>query len=213
MELSVLKKIVYLTVLLGIIAGALYWYNNKQVGLPLVDETTNLQEDLKTLQSNTLSSNNLEDTSSIGLLLKDFILSQGEKGYTLWRLKATAGNMSKINNVFIVETPALTYNMEDGSLLTVISHKGDIDQNDKTMRFIDDVVVTHSDQKITGELLVYDGNTKTMTFPEQAHFKDPQVSGAADTIIWHIDSKVIEGTGNVSVTFDSNDMVKKKPKK
>ena len=76
------------------------------------------------------------------------------------------------------------------------------------MRFIDNVHVQHNDQKLSGELLVYDGNEKTMTFPEQAFFKDSQVEGSANVVIWHIDSRLIEGQGNIHVVFESSDIMK-----
>lgn len=175
-------------------------------------EKTSLKDDLKTIQNNAMEMTDeaLDDTSSVSLLLKNFILSQGEQGHTLWRLKATFGNMSKKNNVFYVETPALVYSMDDGTELHVVSLTGDVDQSNKIMRFIDDVVVTHNDQRLSGDLLVYDGNNKTMTFPDRAFFQDMQSKGAADTVIWHIDTRIIEGEGNIQVTFTTQKDLKSK---
>lgn len=206
-----LKKIVYLTSTVIILGLAVYWYTN-HYGDPLVENTEKLKEEVKTLQedASAMTDGTLENPSAVSLLVKSFVLSQGEKGFTLWRLTASAGNMSKKGSIFTVESPFLAYNMDDGSQLTVVSKSGDIDQANKKMRFIDDVTVKHKDQNLSGELLVYDGNEKTMTFPDPASFADSQVSGSADKVVWFIDSRLIEGTGNIHVTFSSPKELKSK---
>ncbi len=193
-----------------ILGVSTYWYFTEQEHSPLLDEAQAVKEDFEKIQENPalLAEEALENPSAVTLLLKDFILSQGEEGITLWRLTAKAGNMSKVNNLFIVDKPTLVYTMDDGSKLSVNSVKGDVEQSQKKMRFIDNVHVQHNDQKLSGELLVYDGNEKTMTFPEQAFFKDSQVEGSANVVIWHIDSRLIEGQGNIHVVFESSDIMK-----
>lgn len=207
-----LKKGIYLFCFALILGALYYWHVTSQEHVPLLDEAQTVQEDIKKIQENPalLTDDTLENPSAISLLLKEFILSQGEQGHTLWRLTAKAGNMSKVNNVFIVETPSLVYHMDDGSELTVASIKGDINQSNKKMRFITDVVVNHKDQKLSGDLLVYDGTEKTMTFPDQAFFKDSQVEGSANRVTWFIDTRIIEGEGDIHVIFESTDALKSK---
>ena len=70
--------------------------------------------------------------------------------------------------------------------------------------------MNHKDQKLSGDLLVYDGNEKTMTFPDQAFFKDSQVEGSANRVTWFIDTRIIEGEGDIHVIFESADALKSK---
>ena len=205
-----LKKVLTFVCLVLFLGGPAYWYFTTQEHASLLNEAQSVKEDIEKIQENPtlLAEEALDNPSAVSLLLKDFILSQGEEGITLWRLTAKAGNMSKINNLFVVDKPTLVYTMDDGSKLSVNSVKGDIAQSQKKMRFVDNVVVQHNDQELSGELLVYDGNEKTMTFPEQAFFKDSQVEGSANVVIWHIDSRRIEGQGNIHVVFESSDIMK-----
>ena len=205
-----LKRVLTFACLIFVLGAGAYWYFIEQEHAPMLDEAQSVKKNIEKIQEDPtkFTEETLENSSAVSLLLKNFILSQGDKGLTLWRLTAKAGNMSKIDNLFVVDTPTLVYSMDDGSELHVNSRKGDVEQSKKIMRFVDDVVVQHKDQEITGELLVYDGNTKTMTFPEQAFFKDSQAEGSSDLVIWHINTRIIEGQGNVHVVFESSDLMK-----
>lgn len=144
----------------------------------------------------------------VDLAIKTISLSQGEGGFELWRLKAEWANMRRSDDLIIVEQPRLTYNMrEEGQVLYVQSRTGDIYQKDQILRFIDDVHVTQENKIITSSLLVYNGNEKTMTFPQGCQFIDTGVAGSADTLVWHIDSQRIVGEGNIDVLLEGSSTV------
>ena len=143
-------------------------------------------------------------SSALDLALKSISLSQGEGGVELWRLKAEWGSMQKREDMIFLEQPRLTYFMkEDGKSMHVRSDKGDIQQKKQVMRFIDNVRVTQGETLLTGKLLVYDGAPKTMTMPEGAELSDTGVAGVCNHLIWHIDERRIETTGNIVVHFNS----------
>lgn len=149
-----------------------------------------------------LGLNSGEAEEAIALAVKTISLSQGEGGFELWRLKAEWANLRRNNDVIVVEEPKLTYNMrEQGKLLFVESRTGDVDQKAQILRFIDNVRVTQENKRLTGDMLVYNGKDKTMTFPVGCTFKDADMSGSADTLVWHIDRQLIEGNGNITVSF------------
>lgn len=144
------------------------------------------------------------DDETLDLALKGLLLSQGEGGLEVWRLKATWANVRKEEDKIVLEEPRLVYFMhDDGKTLHVQAQHGDIKQKKQLLRFMDNVLVTQDDKKITGSLLVYDGLDKIMSFPEGGVFSGTGVSGNAKEISWDIDRKLIIGAGGVSVSFDS----------
>lgn len=146
-----------------------------------------------------------DEELTVGLALKSFILNQGEAGATLWRLNATAGNMVEEDGVLIIDQPELIYYMPpDNEELHVVSDKGDITQKTKILRFIDNVNASHKDGIMRGELLVYNGTAKTMSFPSHGTFESETIQGEADEVIWHIDTRIIEGIGQVDAHFTSS---------
>lgn len=142
---------------------------------------------------------------AVDLAIKTISLSQGEGGFELWRLKAEWANLRKRDDTIIVEQPRLTYNMrEEGKVLFVESRTGDINQKTQVLRFIEDVRVTQENKIMTGSLLVYDGDDKTMTFPQGCEFLDTGVSGSANSLVWHIDRQFIEGEGDINVLLEGS---------
>lgn len=147
-----------------------------------------------------------ETQGAFDLALKTITLSQGEGGFELWRLKAEWANLHKKDDRIVVEQPRLTYFMrEDGKILHVFSDTGDVDQKTQILRFIDNVRVTQESKLITGELLVYNGNEKTMTFPQGCAFEDTSVRGSARELVWHIERQLIEAEGDIYVFLSSPD--------
>ncbi|MDR3175840.1 MAG: LPS export ABC transporter periplasmic protein LptC [Desulfovibrio sp.] len=143
-----------------------------------------------------------DEDAALNLDIKTVLLSQGEGGIELWRLKATWAKLLKHNDLIIVEAPNLTYFMkEEGKTLLVISKTGDIEQKSRIIRFIDNVRVTQDDKLFTGDLLVYNGTQKSMLFPSGVDFSDAGINARADSLIWLIDQKFITAMGNVSVEF------------
>ena len=140
---------------------------------------------------------------ALELAMKTITLSQGEGGFELWRLKAEWASLHKQEDSILVEQPRLTYFMkDDGKNLYVQSVRGDVNQKTQILRFVDDVQVSQDAKHLKGALLVYNGNEKTMTLPQGAVFADNGIEGTADFLVWHIDHKFIEATGNIRVDFE-----------
>lgn len=147
----------------------------------------------------------LSNEKGLDLALKTISLTQGEGGFELWRLKAEWANMYKEGGLIFVEEPRLTYFMrEEGKILYVQSKKGDIEQKSHIIRFIDEVQMTQDDKIMVGDLLVYNGTSKSMTFPQGGSFNATGVDGSADRFVWHIDRQHIEGIGSVKVFLEGN---------
>lgn len=140
--------------------------------------------------------------NGVDLALKSILLSQGEGGFELWRLKAEWANIQKTDERVIVEQPRLTYFMRDGgSPLQVESVSGIIEQKTETLQFIDAVRVNQDEKLITSDRLVYDGKEKTMSFPSGGDFFDAGVSGTAGHLVWRLMDKRIEASGGVAIHF------------
>ena len=143
------------------------------------------------------------EPNALDLALKTITLSQGEGGLELWRLKAEWANIQKENDQIFLIKPRLTYFMEDGKILYVESDTGDVDQKNQILRFIDTVRITQEDKLLTGNLLVYNGTAKTMTMPLGAELTATGVDGRGNRLVWHIDTKIIETTGDILVHMES----------
>jgi hypothetical protein len=140
--------------------------------------------------------------TDLQLALKSINLSQGEGGFELWRLKAEWATMRKRDETVLVEKPQLTYFIKDGgSPLLVQSAEGSIDQKAGVLRFLDTVRVSRDTKLLTSDMLVYQGDNKTMTFPFGGEFSDTGVAGSAGHLVWRIDEKRIDASGGVSVQF------------
>jgi lipopolysaccharide assembly outer membrane protein LptD (OstA) len=157
-----------------------------------------LQEELhKAMESAT------KDSDSVSLALKAITLSQGEGGLEVWRLKASWAGMTQEEGRITVEKPRLTYYMPpDNKELYVTANTGDIDQKNRILRFVGDVVASLNDRSLTGALLVYNGTAKTMTFPDGALFQEPGMTGGAQHVTWHVDDRTVTAEGDVNVLFD-----------
>lgn len=144
------------------------------------------------------------DENTLDQSLKSISLSQGEGGFEIWRLKAEWANVMQQGDRILVEKPKLTYfdKGNEGKPLYVNSDRGDIEQKTQILRFVDNVRILQEDRQLDGELLIYNGTAKTMTFPEGARFTGADMSGKANHIVWRIDSKIILGTGGINVFFD-----------
>lgn len=146
-------------------------------------------------------------SDNLDLALQNISLSQGESGFELWRLKAEWANMRKEADIIVVDEPRLTYFMkeEDAPPLLVNSHTGEVEQKKQLLRFMEDVHVRQEGKHIAGEVLVYNGADKTMTFPDGGVFTDTGVWGTGRRLIWYIDAKVITAEGDVSISFNQQE--------
>lgn len=144
------------------------------------------------------------DEDKLDQTLKTINLSQGEGGFEIWRLKAEWANVMQQGERIIVDNPRLTYLSKTGDAtpLYVNSQRGDVVQKSQILRFIDNVRIMQDDKVMKGDLLIYNGTAKTMTFPDGGHFTDTGMQGDAAHIVWALDQKTIVGEGGVHVFFE-----------
>ena len=163
-------------------------------------ETNDLPKQIPAVQDESSPQN-----SGIDLAIKSFLLSQGEDGSTLWRLKAISGTMHKESDLILIDQPALVYYLPpDNDELFVSSDRGEVVQAAKRIRFLGNVVLRHGGSTITSDELVYDGNTKTMEIPHGGFLLGERNSGRADRIVWHLDTRILRCEGSVETTFLSH---------
>lgn len=142
--------------------------------------------------------------AGVDLLLKTMEITQGEKGLRLWRLETTWANMDKEDGLITVQKPRLVYYMPpDNKELVVTSEHGDVDQTAGILRFVSNVNATFEGRTVTGNLLVYNGTSRSMTFPDGGRFTGAGMQGSADKVVWQMGKNEIEAESNVHVIFES----------
>jgi LPS export ABC transporter protein LptC len=148
-------------------------------------------------------SSDLKNEAALDLALKNISLSQGEGGAELWRLKAEWAGLQKSDDLLVVEKPRLTYFMkEDGKIMYVSSENGNIERKTHIIRFIDNVHISQDDKTFDGELLIYNGTQKIMSFPGGGKFSGKGLRGSAETITWFLDRRQVTAQGGVAVYFE-----------
>lgn len=149
----------------------------------------------------------------LDLALKGISLSQGENGFEIWRLKAEWANLEKQDDTVITKQPRLTYFMKDGkNSLSVEADSGEVNQKTQILRFVHSVRAMQDDKQLSGELLVYNGEDKTMRMPEGGKFTASGMAGSCSSITWHIEENRIEATGGVSIFMAMPDKTDDKKK-
>lgn len=136
---------------------------------------------------------------AVGVAMKGIELVQGEKGIELWRLKATWAQLRQSNNVIDVDSPDLVYQMDGGRQLRIVARKGEVQQQIQMMRMWDDVHATHDRHELFARLMVYNGTSRTMYFPEGARIEGQSLSGNATKLEWDMASDVLRGSDGVSM--------------
>ena len=195
-----LKKVLFLFAFCAV-AVFFYMFFTYDSGTPLQQQTEKVQTNSTAVSAETPDNRAGGGATGLDLAMKSINLSQGEDGFELWRLRASAASIVKKDDFIFLDSPRLVYFMKDGTELKVVSDRGEIHQEQQLINFIDNVVVTRGHSTITGPMLVYNGTVKTMTFPRGGMFIEPESRGKAHQIIWHINNKEIEGVGNVVVDF------------
>ncbi|GHV51041.1 hypothetical protein FACS1894168_2920 [Deltaproteobacteria bacterium] len=138
------------------------------------------------------------------LAMRAISLTQGEHGAALWRLKAEWGKMRRADDIMDLEMPKFTYYMSpDDTELTLVSRKGEIDQKEQLILFIDDVVVVYEGRRLDAPFMRYLGKTKEMVCPQGAKVTGKDMAGSADSLVWNLQEQVLQAFGNVDVTFES----------
>lgn len=139
------------------------------------------------------------------LAMKAINMTQGEHGAELWRLKAEWGNVRRKDNVMELEKPNFTYYMAPDNIpMNVTSEKGEVDQEEQIVRFIGSVVAVHQDRTVKAPVMVYSGKKRELVCPEGADMTGKDMAGTANRVVWDLNSKVLNGLGNVDMTFDND---------
>lgn len=145
-----------------------------------------------------------ESQMPLDLALKGISLSQGESGFEIWRLKAEWASLEKTDDTVVTQKPRLTYFMKDGdNTIQVEAEQGEVNQKTQILRFIDSVRASQDDKQLSGALLVYNGNDKTMSMPEGGKFTASGIAGSCQSIVWHIDDNIIEASGRVTIFMET----------
>lgn len=143
------------------------------------------------------SSSTLEE--AVGVAMKGIELVQGEKGIELWRLKATWAQLRQSNNIIDVDKPDLVYQMDGGKQVRIVAQKGEVQQQVQLVRMWDDVHATHERHELFASLMLYNGTSRTMYFPEGARMAGQSMSGNATKLEWDVAADVLRGSDGVSL--------------
>ncbi|NHZ48778.1 LPS export ABC transporter periplasmic protein LptC [Nitratidesulfovibrio liaohensis] len=136
---------------------------------------------------------------AVGVAMKGIELVQGEKGIELWRLKATWAQLRQSNNIIDVDSPDIVYQMDGGKQVRILAKKGEVQQQAQMMRMWDDVHATHDRHELFARLMVYNGTSRTMYFPEGARIEGQSLSGNATRLEWDMTNDVLRGSDGVSM--------------
>lgn len=143
-----------------------------------------------------------------GMSIDGMEIVQGEKGHELWRLIADSATMGEEGGDIIADKPRLTYYMYDESgereVLYVTSDTGDVNQKENRMRFVGNVVVTHNQDVLTTNLIIYDGPNNRLNCPEKSWINSPGMKGVANTMSWHLDDNTLHANGGVNLDLETS---------
>lgn len=141
----------------------------------------------------------------VALAMKAINLAQGENGAELWRLKADWGNIRRRDNIMELENPRFTYYMSpDGKAVSIVSRKGEIEQEQQIIRFVDSVVATYEDRTLQAPLITYSGKPRELVCPQGGNVRGEGYEGRADRIVWQMNSEILEAFGDVVVMFEQD---------
>lgn len=199
-----MKKLVGAFCLL--IALGIAWYIFSNGGL---DMDAARQKLAQKAQDAVVTNADPEDVAA--LALKAINLTQGEKGAELWRLKADWGNMRRRDNVMELEKPAFTYYMPpDNKVITITSLKGEIEQEEQRIRFIESVVATYDGRTLHAPEIVYFGKPREIVCPQGGRVEGEGYEGSARHIVWRMNKQLIEAVGDIDVLFE-NELISTRP--
>lgn len=136
---------------------------------------------------------------AVGVAMKGIELVQGEKGIELWRLKATWAQLRQSNNVIDVDSPDIVYQMDGGKQVRILAKKGEVQQEAQMVSMWDDVHATHDRHELFARLMVYNGTSRIMYFPEGARIEGQSLSGNATRLEWDMASDVLRGSDGVTM--------------
>jgi len=157
--------------------------------------------------------NNADPEDIAALAMKTIQLTQGEHGAELWRLKADWGNMRRKDNVMELEKPSFAYYMPpDNKVVTIVANKGEIEQEEQKIRFIDSVVITYEGRTLHAPEVIYFGKPREIICPQggMVQGQEGYEGSAARNIVWYMKNQIIEAVGDIAVSFD-NDLFTAQP--
>ena len=192
-----------------LIALGVAWYLLTDGAMNLDDAKKQLA---RTAQDVVISTADPEDVAA--LAMKAINLTQGEHGAELWRLKADWGNMRRRDNVMELEKPRFTYYMPpDNKAISIASDKGDIEQEEQVIRFLDAVIATYDGKTLYAPRMLYFGKPREIVCPQGGKVVGEGYEGIADRVVWRMNDQILEAVGGVDITFDSeNDIFTSRPK-
>lgn len=194
-----MKKIFFAVFAAGALLVAWYIYT---------DGTMNLKNARKKIiqeaQEAVVQSASPEDVAA--LAMKAVNMTQGENGAELWRLKAEWANVRRKDNIMELEQPKFTYyTAPDNVPLSITSEKGEVNQEEQIVRFIGSVVATYQDRIVKAPVMVYSGKRRDLVCPEGADMAGANdMAGSANRVVWDLGTKILNGFGNVDMTFHNN---------
>ena len=140
------------------------------------------------------------DDGKARLDIEDFQLFNGEKGFELWRLRATFGNIIQNGDQVELETPKVRYALgkqEDNDFLYVVADKGIVKDKQRIVELWGNVVATRDREKLFADYVHYDSSTKQMTFPKGAVIKSHAGSMSARLMTWNLADDILIAEDNV----------------
>ena len=179
-----------------LLLGAGYWHLAREK--TAVNESR--EQALQTVRD--IAGGQVKPEDVAALVLKDFEMKQGEGGIQLWRLHAEWGGAQKDGNFFQVQQPRFTYFLPpDNEPLQVVSQQGDVNQATKIIRFFRGVEARLGPDSMKTEILVYNGTSKTMHFPDGLTFAKQGMNAKAAYAEWLLNDKIFNASGGVDVTW------------
>ena len=161
-------------------------------------------------QDAAISGANPDDVAT--LAMKAITLTQGEQGVELWRLKADWGNVRRKDSVMELEKPNFTYyTSPDNKPITIVAEKGEIEQEEQRIRFVNSVVATYEGRTLHAAEILYLGKSRELVCPQGGEVKGEGYEGSASrTIVWFIKEQILESVGDITVMFE-NDLFTPQP--
>jgi 3-deoxy-D-manno-octulosonate 8-phosphate phosphatase (KDO 8-P phosphatase) len=138
------------------------------------------------------------------LAIRGISLMQGEGGFEYWRLRANWASVDEKEGVIDVREPVVRYNLgENGQedFVRAVAELGRISDSQRVLTLWRNVVLTHDEAVMTGPRLVYQANTRNVSFPDGAALEDGNVSGVFTRLTWDMRTRIIEGKQGISVVF------------
>ncbi len=195
-----MKKRRILLIILGvlILAGGIIWFYT-----PL-GRMVSLATNAALNPNNTLEGEDANEAVTIAM--KTLSLSQGERGFESWRLKAKVASLKQESGVITAEFPDIIYfRRENGKPVYVTAHYGEIDQEKHLMTLWENVHITTDGKTLLSSRMQYDDVKRLLTMPNPITITAENLVGTANTATMDLASNIIEARGDVVVKFGASE--------